>query len=79
MHEEVWRILMLIYFYMHLTWSAKLGFIISKVIHFIASKPCMSVQCFSMDVVMLEKPSFKFLVNCCWLKALKAFYRLMLD
>jgi hypothetical protein len=79
MHEEVWSILVLIYFCMHLTWSAKLGFIISKVIHFLASKPCISVQCFCVDVVLLKKPSIKFLVICCWLKALKAFYRLMLD
>jgi hypothetical protein len=39
----------------------------------------MSVQCFSMDVVMLKKPSFKFVVVCVWLKALKAFYRLKID
>jgi hypothetical protein len=38
----------------------------------------MSVQCFSMDVVMLEKLSIKVLVNCGWLKALKVFYSLMI-
>jgi hypothetical protein len=39
----------------------------------------MSVQCFSVDVLMLEKLSIKFLVNWGWLKALKVFYELMMD
>jgi hypothetical protein len=39
----------------------------------------MSVQWFSVDLVMLKKPYIKFLVICCWIKALKALYRLMLD
>jgi hypothetical protein len=33
----------------------------------------MSVQWFSIDVVMLKKPSFKFLVIYCLINMLKAF------
>jgi hypothetical protein len=39
----------------------------------------MSVQWFSIDVVMLKKPSITFLVMYCLIKALKAFCRLMFD
>jgi hypothetical protein len=39
----------------------------------------MSVRWFSIDVVMLKKPSIKFLVIDCLIKDLKAFYRLMFD
>jgi hypothetical protein len=63
MHEEDWSILMLIYFCMHLICLLASLCYLFKVFCFLASKLSMWVQWFSMGVMMLKKPFFKFLVN----------------